>query len=162
MSGSSSTTSTRNTPSMDVSRDVPRAAVARSFIRDFDLGQVLRVFHDARRQGRAVAAVRALLDLLAEGRDQGKAVRVAHALHAVPELAQLLEIGCGERRAQAVDLLVAVAQEHRDQVLEIARDDHFVDLLVHLFIIEAGYLASAARAGQGLSDSASRARGRCG
>src|SRR5688572_18313687 len=121
MSGSSSTTRTRNAFCVAASR----SAAARSLICDFDLGQVVGIARDAGFQRGAVAAARTVLDLLADDRDAGEAVGIADAFHPVPELAQLLEIGRGERHAQGIDLLVAILEKHRNEVFEILRDDDF-------------------------------------
>src|SRR5688572_8632441 len=119
-----------------------------SLVRNLDLGKVVVVLGDRGGERGAVAALGAVLDVLAEGRDVREAVRVAHALHAVAELAQLLEIRGGERDAQRVELLVAVLHEHRNQVLEVLRDgDAVVD-----FSHGGHYSLLSPPPSQGLSD----------
>src|SRR5882672_12509817 len=102
MSGSSSTTSTRNA----VCAGARRAPGARSLICDLHLGEVVAVFAEHRLERGAVAAARAVLDVLAEVGDARETVGVADAFHAVAELAQLLEIPRGERDAQRFELLL--------------------------------------------------------
>src|SRR5438105_3723017 len=127
MSGSSSTTRTRNV----ACAGARCAASAMSLIRDLQLRQVVAVSCDVRFQRGLVAAARAVLDVLAEQRYLLEAVGIAHAAHAVAELAQLLEIGRGERDAQRIELLLAVAQEHRDEILEVLGHLDFVIFLTH-------------------------------
>src|SRR5262252_5053781 len=112
MSGSSSTTRIRNA----ACEAACLPAAARSLIRDFDLRKVFGVALDARLERRAIAAARAILDFLADDRDAGEAVGIADALHAVSELAQLVEVRRRERRAQGIDFLVAVLEERRDEI----------------------------------------------
>src|SRR3989442_751392 len=83
MSGSSSTTSTRNRACAGARW--PASAI--SLISDLYLRQVVAVILDMRLEGRLVAAARAVLDVLAEERHPFEAVGIAHAAHAVPELA---------------------------------------------------------------------------
>src|SRR4051812_14899811 len=127
MSGSSSTTSTRNIACADTGR----VGETTSLISDLYLGEEVRVARDRRLEQRAVAAARAVLDVLADVGNLREAVGVADAFHAVPELAQLLEIGRRERDAQRVELFLAVAHEHRDQVLEVLRHGDEVCLVYH-------------------------------
>src|SRR6185369_11294039 len=134
MSGSSSTTRTRNA----VCEAASREAAARSLIRDFDPGEEVGVACDALFEGRAVAAAGAVLDLLADGRDALEAVGVSHPLHPVAELPQLLEIGRGKRHPQGIDFLVAVLEEHGDQVFEVFGDDDFVAVFLHVLRIIGG------------------------
>src|SRR3972149_2164290 len=112
MSGSSSTTRTRNAA-------CATRPEARSLIDDLHPREVVGVFGDARLEPGAVAGLRAVLDLLAERRHQLETVGLAHTLHAVAELAQLLHVARGKRRAQRFDFLGAVFHERRDQVLEV-------------------------------------------
>src|ERR1044071_2470149 len=98
MSGSSSTTSTRNAACATTGR----VGEAISLIGDLYLAQEICVARDRRREQGAVAAARAVLDVLADVGDLREAVGVADALHAVAELSQLLEIGGRERDAQRV------------------------------------------------------------
>src|SRR5690242_20386697 len=88
MSGSSSTTRTRNAACAALA---VRPA-ARLLIDDLYARQVVGVFRQAGAQPVAVAGLRAILDLLAEQRHFFKAIGVADALHAVAELAHLLEV----------------------------------------------------------------------
>src|SRR5258706_13385631 len=115
MSGSSSTTSTRKATACAGAK---RPAGTISLIRDLDPREKLVVAHDRRLEKHAVAAARAVLDVLAEVGNLREAIRVADAFHAVPELAQRLEIGGGERDAQRVYLFLAVAHEDWDQGFE--------------------------------------------
>src|SRR5437016_13972752 len=64
-----------------------------SLKRDLHLRQIIPVLRDMCLERRPVAAERAVLDLLAEDRDVREAIRIADALHAMPELAQLPETG---------------------------------------------------------------------
>src|SRR5512147_2138679 len=118
MSGSSSTTRTRYACRAGAA---PRAA-AGSFIDDLHVREVVRVLADAGDDRRGVGRLGAVLDALADLGYLGEAVGVADALHAMAELAQLLEIGCGEGGAQGFDLFLAVLEEYRDQVGEVLRD----------------------------------------
>ena len=47
------------------------------------------------------------------------------------QLAQLLEVGGGERHAQRIELLVSIAHEHRDQVFQVLGDHDLVVFFVH-------------------------------
>src|SRR5919201_2126130 len=96
MSGSSSTTRTRNV----ACAGARCAASAMSLIRDLQLGQVLAVSRDMRFQRGLVAAARAVLDVLAEHRHLLEALGLAHAVHAVANLTELLEVRCGQGHAQ--------------------------------------------------------------
>src|SRR5262245_12899592 len=128
MSGSSSTTSTRNA----ASASARRAAEAGSLIRDLHLRQEIGVTGNQRFERRPVAAARAVLHFLADVGDLRKAVGVADTLHAVSQLAQLVEVGGGERDAQRVEFLLAVAHEHRDQIFEVLGDGYEVTFCLHL------------------------------
>ncbi len=68
------------------------------------------------------AALGAVLDALADLRHRGKAVGITDPLHAMSELAQLLEIGRGECGTQGLELLLPVLEEHGDQVCEVFGD----------------------------------------
>src|SRR5262245_51084462 len=127
MSGSSSTTRTRNS-----ARGTVRPPAARSLIADLDLGEEVAVGADRGVDRGAVAAARAVLDGLAEVGHAVKAVGGADALHAVAELAQLLEIRRGKGDAQGIELLAAVLHEDRDQVLQVLRHRYLVAVVVHL------------------------------
>src|SRR5205807_2226445 len=84
--------------------------------RDLHLRQVIPVLRNMCLERRPVAAARPVLNLLAEDRDVREAIGIADALHAVPKLAQLLEVGRRQRELEGLQLLVAVAHESRDQV----------------------------------------------
>src|SRR5438477_8224901 len=149
MSGSSSTTRTRKLALAGASR----AGAAISFIGDLDAGEVFAVLADARFQAGPIAAARAVLDVLADGRDVIEAIGDSDALHPVPQLAQLLEIGGGERHLERVVLLLPVAHEGRDQVLQVLGNLDCAELFVH----GADYRRPGRDSRQALSDSASRA-----
>src|SRR6185295_5390982 len=155
MSGSSSTTSTRKAAACAGAR---RPAGTTSLIGDLDLGEELVVAGDGRLEQRAVAAARPVFDVFAEVRDLSEAVGIADALHAVAELAQLLEIGGGERDPQRIELFLAVAHEDRDQVFEILGNGDEIRLVVHFL----HYRGRVLYPGQGLSNAPCRARGRFG
>ena len=72
-----------------------------------------------------------ILDALAEVGHRLEAVGVADAAHAVAELAQLLEVGRGERHAQRFELLPAVAEERRDEVFQILGDLDLIGAVAH-------------------------------
>ncbi len=65
-----------------------------------------------------------------------EAVGIAHAFHAVAELAQLFHVAGAQRHAQCSEFLVAVRHERRDQVLEVLGDDNGNLLLAHEVIIK--------------------------
>src|SRR5262245_21249797 len=127
MSGWSSTIRTRNAVFWAASR----VAAASSLIGHFHLREEIGVAGDARFERGAVAAARAVLDLLADRRDESEAVRIADTFHAMPELTQLLEVRRGKRHPQGVDFLVAVLEKHGDQIFEIFRDGDFVAVVGH-------------------------------
>src|SRR6185436_16061189 len=79
MSGSSSTTRTRNAACACCAT----RPEARSLIDDGYASEVIRVFRDTGLQARQILDFCAVLDLLAEHRDQLESVGVADALHAV-------------------------------------------------------------------------------
>src|SRR5260221_13252471 len=155
MSGSSPTTSPRKATACAGAK---RPAGTISLIRDLDPREKLLVAHDRRLEEHAIAAARAVLYVLAEVGDLREAIRVADALHAVPELAQLLEIGGGERDAQRVELFLAVAHEDRNQVFEIFGNGDEISLVIH----RLHYRGRGSYPGQGLSNEPCRARGRFG
>src|SRR5687767_5976237 len=117
-------------------------------IGDLHLGEVVLVLADARLQRGAIAAARAILDVLADGRNAREAVRVTHAFHAVAKLAQLLEVRRRERDAQRVELLVTVLHENRNQVFEVLRDRDLVIIFSH----GRDYSCPSCPSSQGLSD----------
>src|SRR5690606_21241545 len=133
MSGSSSTTSTRK-PAWAGACSAASAAGSSSLIGDLDLREIGGVGGDAFVEARAIAAARAVLDLAAERRDLLEAVGVAHALHAVAELAQALEVGRRHGGLQRLELLVPVVHEHGNEVFQVLVD-HNLDLIVHVWII---------------------------
>src|SRR5262245_38470311 len=116
MSGSSSTTRTRNAP---FAARPAAAWTAASFIDDLHPREVFGVLHEPRLEAGTVARLGAVLDDLAEVRDLFEAVGVAYALHAMPDLPELLEIACGERCLEGFELLAAVGHEGGNQVLEV-------------------------------------------
>src|SRR5690349_18065788 len=144
----------------------PSSHAQRSFVRDLDLRQVVGVLGDARLEARAVAAARAVFYVLAERGDMIEDIGDPNPLHAVAQLAQLLEVRRSERDAQGVELLLAVGHEHRDEVLEIARYRDVIVGFVHAGHYRRPLLAgpggTPAGPGQALSASASCARGRWG
>src|SRR6185503_12741492 len=79
MSGSSSTTSTRKASAGAGGR----ATATASLIGDLDFRKEIPVAGDGRLEQRAIAAARAVLDILADVGNLREAVRVADAFHAV-------------------------------------------------------------------------------
>ncbi len=131
MSGSSSTTRTRNAACACCAA----RPEARSLIDDFYAREIIGVLRDARFDARKIRGSGAVLELLAEHRYQFEAVGIAHALHAVAELAQLPHVACAECRAQCFEFLLAIGHERRDQILEVLGNGYGNCLFVHRTII---------------------------
>src|SRR6185369_14822672 len=135
MSGSSSTTSTRNAPSKAGPRSPCTARPARSFIDDLHPREVVRVFNDVGRDAGLVAGFGAILDLLAQMGDFFEAVGIADTFHTMAELAQLLEIARGHCCLQSVELFGSIFHEGRNEIFEVFRDGDGNGLIGHRTII---------------------------
>src|SRR5687768_496240 len=91
-----------------------------------------------------------------------EAVGIADTAPAVAELAQLLEIRGGARCARRVELLCGVAEERGNEIFEMLGDLGLVFCLTPGADYRVAGFCLPVRRGQGLADSASGARGRCG
>src|SRR4051812_41746151 len=116
MSGSSSTTSTRNAPFKAAPGSPCTARPATSFIDDLHPREIVGVLDDVGFDAGLVTSLGAILDLLAQVGDFFEAVGVADPFHAMAELAQLLEIARGHCCLQGVELLGSIFHERRNEI----------------------------------------------